>query len=78
MLNAAMLIKSCIFNSHPVQEAMPAFEALLRVVDFLIGIRLELIPIQAHLEDTKPDVKFNIGWMGKMSPKGRASEESSI
>ena len=55
MLDASMLIESCILNSHPVQEALPAAKALFRIVNLLVGLRLDLTPIQAHLEDAKID-----------------------
>jgi hypothetical protein len=53
MLNTSMLIESCILNSHPVQEAAPAFKALFRIVDLLIGLRLDITTVQAHLDDYK-------------------------
>ena len=45
-----MLVEGRILDSDPVLEALPARQALLRIVYLFIGLGLDITPAETHVE----------------------------
>jgi hypothetical protein len=67
-----MLIESCILDSDPVLEALPARKALLRIVYLLIGLGLDFTPTESHFERYHNSISTEV-----CGHQSRAPERSS-